>query len=264
MHTRIRLCVLFSLVVLIPCEARMLNVRGKITYQDGDPVAAFPTPGSGPQLANVVEKPARFIEVLVRPEGSSLEGFGRTDNEGVFSIAMPIADNVNLDVLLKVNNDAVQVWADTEGVAEELVHPIPGTRINSGTSGDIDIGTYTVPWTYTTQTVSEGRIGSDSAVLTLSFGAAINISEVIFIARHDALTNMDPAESDTIGQVQVEYCDDASNHYLFDLVLTCALVDGQIPPRDGSPGTGLDSGYIDHSRVSVEFAQDCARVWDML
>ncbi len=85
----------------------------------------------------------------------------------------------------------------------------------------------------------------------VAFGAALNINEVILVARADADSNAnrDPREGDTIGQVDVEYGDASWNHYTFDIVLTGGRIDGAAPPVNTS---GIDYGWVD-STVAHEF-----------
>jgi hypothetical protein len=237
MQRTLTLAILTLLTVATPAAARVFNVTGALSFQDGDPQAGMP--GTPPWLDNVVEKPARQVKVTVK-RGDSVVGRAHTDRRGRFSVRTDVADNRELELHFEVDNRVLKLWVDTDCVNESFYWRVPG--FNSGTYGDLDVGNLLVPVTY--NHVLVGECFFDRERVPVSFAGALNVNEVILTAWDDIDRNRDPAEDDSVEQVYVEYCDDAWNHYRSDLVLTCW--DSEENSRN------LDFGFVD-STVAHEF-----------
>ena len=218
-------------------------ITGTVMFQDGDAGAFLGFTATG-------TKPGRFVKVEVIGRHSGTEfGCGHTDNTGAFSIrAEDVPENTGLSLLLEIDNFATKLWVDVDAGNEEFVFRPRLRPVNSLSSGTIGFGTVTVdPGTsaYRTITVDEnGILPFGDADLSVHFAAAMNINEVILVARDDVQSNRDGRESDSIGQVDVEYCDEGSK-YAFSLGLRCGRIDGIYlgPP----PPQGFDTGFIDRT-----------------
>ena len=235
-----------------PAQARVL-VTGTLYYQDGD----VQSTGSGPGLVPGTERwvPARYvkIEVVFDPSvdymGSEIvAGRGYTDRYGRFAFTVnPLAAVGDEDwigrVVAEVDNRWMRVWADTDCTNERLRRKLAEVDLRDLLAGgQVDLGRINVPAEWTTVTVGECVWGG-SVDIPVSFAAALNINETIQITWRHMQDNRDPAEDDTIGQVYVEYCDTAWNHYFSDLVLTCS----------NAASSGLDFGYVDETVIHEYF-----------
>ncbi|MGA1864285.1 MAG: hypothetical protein ACMUHX_04415, partial [bacterium] len=250
------LCILLMFLVLIPgqVEGRAFNVKGKVLFEDGDTVDA--TAITPPSLSNIRKIPGRLVKVIVQIQIFTFSGY--TDSKGNFSVSVFGSDNTTVEIRYEIDNYVAHVWADTDCLNERLLGD--GGTFNSGTSGDIDIGTVTIHAVYSTIDVGECFLVNDNEI-EVSFAAAMNINNVLLIEEDDITKNRDPAETDSIGQVDVEYCDQDWNHYFSDLVLTCGRVDGS--PNEDSHGK--DYGFVDPT-IAHEYGhhlQFSIGNWDM-
>ena len=215
-------------------------VEGFLTFEDGDAGTNLTFTVVGPP------KPGRLIRVKVVENNDSDEEFGEgwTDSNGFFSLAVEdVPDNERLSLLLEVDNYVTKLFLDTDIGDEE--YKLLANNFGAGVFGSIDAGTQNVRIFYFAREVDEnGFLPGGGEQHSVAFAAAMNINEVILVAREDMDNNRDPREGDGIGSVDVEYGDEAWNHYFEDLVLTCGRIDGQAPPSNTS---GFDYGLIDET-----------------
>lgn len=230
------LCTLIMFLALLPArgEGRTFNVKGQVLFEDGDPVKATST--TPPGLNNIRKVPGRLVKVWVIVDQSTFTGY--TDSQGNFSVAVCGQDQVSVKIEYEIDNYALHVWADTDCLNERLLGD--GGTFNSGTFGDLDLGTVTIHAVYSTIEVGE-CFGVNDDEIEVSFAAAMNINNVLLLEEKDITTNRDPSETDSLGQVDVEYCDQDWNHYRSDLVLTCGRIDGAL----NEESAGRDYGFAD-------------------
>lgn len=222
-------------------DKRDAIVSGNLFYEDGDPrqFNGFTPVGE--------HKPGRLMKVQVvdRNDFGKRFGEGWTDWTGAFRIPVEdVPSNMALAVVLEVDNFVNKVYSDTDLGDEEF--RFQTGQFNSGTSGPIQAGDIHVWASYFKVDVDEnGIIPGGGEKHNVTFAAAMNINEVLLISWDDIQDNRDPSEGDSIGKVDVEYCDSAWNHYFQDIVLSCAGIDQQHhQPGDNAP-LGVDYGFVD-------------------
>ncbi|HEX2223050.1 MAG TPA: hypothetical protein VHN15_02465, partial [Thermoanaerobaculia bacterium] len=243
----VNLFILLSAITLaaLPAEAGQFIVSGTLLYEDGDPL---PTLG----LATSFSRPARLVRITVEDDDEDVFGQGHTDSAGRFQIAVRAPDDEPLRVLAEVDNFALELFANTDGWNDRfrlLIDDLP-----AGHASDVALGTLPVAARYHAVRIHEALPVLPLDVLSydtvLSFAAALNVNETILQAHAIAETNRDPGETDTIGQVTVEYCDPVASRYFLDMVLSCARIDGAVNPENPS---GLDQAFVD-TTVAHEYA----------
>jgi len=240
----IRLIWLFCLLLLITTEslARWVTVKGQIIFEDGDPT--FATATQPPGLDNKMWMPAHLAKVDLL--GSAWRSQTFTDSEGRFSIPLfSLLNNDNIELLIEVDNYAVEVFADFDCVEERLLLSIIFNNLNLGTANEVNLGIIRVPLFYRPIEVDECY--GNSTTIEISFAAALNINNVILRARDDVDNNRDPHENDTVGKVSVEYCDTDWNNYFSNLVLCCGRVSLVNDPLIVNPenNNNKDNGFVD-------------------
>lgn len=243
------LTALLALGVTVESEARWATVSGKVVFEDGEP-AVFPAVGGAPTpaLTSTTLKDAVLVSVIIRPEGSPHVMAGATDSRGEFSVPVLLRDGHNFSISLEVNNVAVHVMADTDGANEFYEKEVWSG--NAGHSGDVAVGQITILvnpppvglaiGAYETIEVTERAFDAES--IMVSFAGALNINSIILGVREDIIAHRGlRPDTDTIGPVSLEYCDEAWNSFFADIVLTCASMNG------AKHLDGLDYGFVDQT-----------------
>lgn len=240
----IRVMVKLVLLLFLTCptvaQAHTFSVKGRILFDDGDPVwaasrSSFPT--LDPDTVRSV--PARLAKACIRRGGDTI-GCGQTDSQGRFYIRVSANSGDELKLVIEVNNYAARVWVDTDCTYERLIARLRTFDAPDAGTLSMQLGDISFPLIY--QYVEVGECFNPFPQRQpVSFSGALNINNDILATWDHVQDNRDPREDDTIGQVYVEYCDNAWNHYYSDLVLTCF---DSIHNRDL-----YDYGFVDNTVI---------------
>jgi hypothetical protein len=227
-----------------PGGERNALIRGQLFFQDGDSQTAAALPAASlPSVTVTATKPARFVKVSVVDATDPGEVFGTssTNEDGVFGVQVEdVSNGAALRLLLEIDNAFCKIYVDRDLGDEELRMLLP--TFGFGSSGAIvDLAPFTIGAGFVTVTVDEnGILPGGSATLTISPAGALNINDVIQQSFDYAAANRDSREGDTVGRVNVEYCEQGISAYGGTLMLQCARFNGSL-----TSSGGLDSGFND-------------------